>query len=159
LTVNTHIPTYQPVKISGESPVLSKTAGETCHAVYGILGARGEAAAGFPSASQIGLPSLRKWLNQGFSLNDASALTILTLLTIVDDTNMIHRGGRKLALKCKKEAKALLSTLSKDNFREALTTLDAFYIKNNLSPGGCADLLAISLMLYFLEKSGMVSSF
>lgn len=134
----------------------SVTAGEICHASYGIRGARGEAAEGFPSAVTLGLPSLKRWLQKGFSLNDAAVLTLLALLSSVDDTNMIHRGGRDLALECKKGAGRLLSGITKDNFKEKLKSLDAFYIRENLSPGGCADLLAVSLILYFLETDRLL---
>ena len=134
------------------------TAGELCHVSYGIRGARGEAAAGFPSAVTLGLPALKHWMAEGFCLNDAAVLTLLSLLSSVDDTNMIHRGGRDLALICKKGAGRLLSEITKNNFKEKLKALDTYYIRENLSPGGCADLLAVSLMLYFLERGGLMES-
>lgn len=136
-----------------------RTAGEHCYSSYGLTGARGEAAAGFPAALTLGLPALKHWIREGFSLNDASALALLSILSRVDDTNMIHRGGRALALKSKKEAGALLLEITPDSFKKILTDLDAAFIRQNLSPGGCADLLAVSLMLYFLEDSGMVTPF
>ena len=49
-----------------------ETAGERIHTAYGIAGARGEAALGFPSALTIGLPALKERLSQGFSLNGGS---------------------------------------------------------------------------------------
>lgn len=133
------------------------TNGERIFTAYGIQGARGEAAAGFLSAVQIGLPALKKWLSAGFSLNDAAAMTLLTLISEVDDTNMVHRGGPALAKKSKEQAKRLLSTVTKENFKETLNSLDHQYIADNLSPGGCADLLAVSLMFYFLESAGMIA--
>ena len=133
------------------------TNGERIFTAYGIQGARGEAAAGFPSAVQIGLPALKKWLSAGFSLNDAAAMTLLTLISEVDDTNMVHRGGPELAKRSKEQAKLLLSTVTKENFKEILNSLDHQYITDNLSPGGCADLLAVSLMFYFLESAGMIA--
>ena len=134
-----------------------KTAGERIHTVYGIAGARGEAALGFPSALAIGVPALRSRLAQGFSLNDAAVLTLLSLLSQVDDTNMIHRGGLAEAAAGKKEAGALLAELTPGSFKEKMAALDQSFIKRNLSPGGCADLLAISLMICFLEESGMIA--
>lgn len=133
----------------------SATAGEQIYTAYGLTGARGEAAAGFPSALTYGLPALKRWLNLELSLNDSAALALLTMLSQVDDTNMIHRGGLELAVRSKKEAGALLSEITPDNFKEKLEQLDMHYIKENLSPGGCADLLAISLLFLFLENSGM----
>ena len=131
--------------------------GERIFSAYGIQGARGEAAAGFPSAVRIGLPALKKWLAACFSLNDAAAMALLTLISEVDDTNMVHRGGPELAKKSKEQAKRLLSTVTKENFKETLNSLDHQYITDNLSPGGCADLLAVSLMFYFLESAGMIA--
>ena len=131
--------------------------GERIFSSYGIQGARGEAAAGFPSAVRIGLPALKKWLAAGFSLNDAAAMALLTLISEVDDTNMVHRGGPELAKKSKEQAKHLLSAVTNDSFKEILSSLDEQYIAMHLSPGGCADLLAVSLMFHFLETCGMIS--
>lgn len=135
----------------------SETAGERFHTSYGITGARGEAAAGFPSALTYGLPALKHWLTKGFSLNDSAVLALVSMLSRVTDTNMIHRGGMELAEKSKKEAGVLLSEITPDTFKEKLTALDISYIEKNLSPGGCADLLAVSLMFLFLEHAGMVT--
>ena len=131
--------------------------GERIFSSYGIQGARGEAAAGFPSAVLIGLPALKKWLAAGFSLNDAAAMALLTLISEVDDTNMVHRGGPELAKKSKEQAKHLLSAVTNNSFKEILSSLDERYIAMHLSPGGCADLLAVSLMFHFLETCGMIS--
>ena len=97
--------------------------GERIFSSYGIQGARGEAAAGFPSAVLIGLPALKKWLAAGFSLNDAAAMALLTLISEVDDTNMVHRGGPELAKKSKKQAKHLLSAVTNNSFKEILSSL------------------------------------
>ena len=136
-----------------------ETNGEQCRRRYGLLGARGEAAAGFPSALRYGLPVLKKRLAKGDPLNDAAVFTLLSLIASVDDTNMIHRGGFAAAQDRKKEAMRLLSQLTNENFSDTLNALDSSYIRENLSPGGCADLLAVSLMLCFLEQSGLVDAF
>ena len=133
------------------------TAGEACYTAYKIPGARGEAAAGFPSARKIGLPALKAHLSSGWPLNDAAVLSLLTLIAEVDDTNMIHRGGLSAAMDAKKEARMLLSEISLSDFKETMEQLDQDYIRRNLSPGGCADLLAVSLLLLFLEDAGLVS--
>lgn len=126
-----------------------KTNGERCYLQHHLTGIRGEAARGFPSAQRIGLPALRKWVAAGLSLNDAAALTLLSLIAAVTDTNMIHRGGLNTAERRKQEAAELLQSEAKGNLLEKLKELDNSFISENLSPGGCADLLAISLMLYF----------
>ncbi len=168
--VQTHLPGSENQHVSGHtSDKMESVHGAMTHSVslstnggcifttYGIQGARGEAAAGFPSAIHIGLPALKTWTAADFSLNDAAAMALLTLISEVDDTNMIHRGGPELAKKSKEQAKHLLSIVTKENFKDTLYTLDSRYIRENLSPGGCADLLAVSLMFYFLEDCGMLA--
>lgn len=115
------------------------------------FGARGEAAQGFPRAFDVGLPTLRRWTKEGLSLNDAAAITLLALIAHAEDTNMIRRGGLKSARWRQTQAQEIFNRLDKYSFRFHLEELDQQYIKNDLSPGGCADLLAISLMLLFLE--------
>lgn len=133
------------------------TYGEECFQKYQIAGARGSAASGFRLATEIGLPSLRYWTKKGLSLNDASAITLLALMAETEDTNMIHRGGLDLACACRKNAGKLLRTLNEENFRRILNKLDEEFIRQNLSPGGCADLLAISLMFWMLEQKGEIA--
>lgn len=134
------------------------THGLKCFQDYRVLGARGEAAQGFPSAAEIGLPSLRRWTSESLSLNDAAAITLLALIAHTEDTNMIHRGGLESARWRQTQAQELLARMDRYNFRFQLEELDRQYIRENLSPGGCADLLAISLMLFFLEERGLASS-
>lgn len=133
------------------------TNGLHCYRAYRITGIRGEAAAGFPAAVQIGLPSLQELRAIGHGLNDAAVITLLRLLAEVEDTNMIKRGGLKQAQRCRERAKALLDTAESTSFMETLTELDRQYIHANLSPGGCADLLSISLMLFFSLQCGLLS--
>ncbi len=130
--------------------------GIQCYQRFAVTGVRGEAAAGFPSARFIGLPSLQKWTSLGLCLNDAAAITLIALVSEVEDTNMIHRGGLAAAQECRSAAKKLLPQLRIDNFRLRLDELDLKFIQKNMSPGGCADLLAVSLMLFFLEKQKLV---
>ena len=109
---------------------------------------RGEAARGFPSVTALGLPSLRRALADGRSINDAAALALLALIGGVEDTNMIHRGGYEAARARREEARALSAAGAPI---DTLDDLDRQYIAENLSPGGCADLLALSLLLHFLD--------
>lgn len=129
----------------------TSTAGLQCYKTHGLPGIRGEAAAGFPSVSEVGLPALRKWLENGCSLNDAAAAALLSLIGAVDDTNMIHRGGYEKAQQCKEEAAALAQTVTVEALIPTLEEMNERYIAAHLSPGGCADLLALTLFLYFLD--------
>lgn len=140
------------VKASMESElaaiVTPKTAGEQLYLEYGLTGIRGEAAAGFPSVARISLPAYRDYLSKGLSPNDAGASTLLHLIAHTSDTNLYHRGGIDGARFAAEAAAALLPEPTTDQLRR----LDAEFIARNLSPGGCADLLAATYLLDSLEK-------
>ena len=125
------------------------TAGLRLYRTTGISGIRGEAAAGFPSISQIGLPAYEKALANGSSENDAGIYTLLTLIAQVEDTNLYHRGGKEGVNFARAATKEVLDTGLTKN---ALEQLDDAFISRNLSPGGCADLLAATLFLHNLQN-------
>ena len=131
----------------------AETVGLRCHRDLGICGIRGEAAEGFPAVFGIGLPTLEHWLEQGSALNDAATATLIALIAGVVDTNMIHRGGQDEALLRRKEASELLRRLTPENITAELEELNREYIRRHLSPGGCADLLALTLFIHFIEQN------
>lgn len=114
-----------------------ETNGQRLYRIQGITGIRGEVAEGLPSVRSIGLPSFRAALPKG--RNMARITGLLHLISCVEDTNMIARGSFEGARKGAEMAEALLR---KDFSLEDVGGLDQWFIQNNLSPGGCADLLA-----------------
>ena len=71
---------------------------------------------------------------------------LLWLMAHTEDTNLYHRGGAEGAAFVKAQAAAILAAPPKQ--RTALTqALDDALIDRWLSPGGCADLLALALFL------------
>lgn len=129
----------------------AKTAGERIYAQYGITGVRGQAEAGFPAVFNTGLPILRQGLVNGLSLNHAGCVTLLHLIAAIDDTNLIHRGDRNIQLQVKQD---IATMLEKDPFPsiDIIERLDADFIQRNLSPGGSADLLAVTYFLHFMDS-------
>ncbi len=125
----------------------AKTAGEQLYAQYGVTGVRGEAQQGFPTVGSTGLPVLRDCLKNGLSINDAGCIALLHMLSVSDDTNLIHRSNRQTQLDVKAK---IADLLKKDPFpsKDTIRALDTEFIEQNLSPGGTADLLA---MTYFLD--------
>lgn len=148
--------------------------GERLYLSFGCRGIRGEAADGFPSLERIALPALKKAakelgeLKEGgcgaelsarksgprgllpASWNRACLQTLLCLMAQVDDTNVLHRGGPAAAAYVRSEAKRLLAAggvMQPEASLEALSRMNKEFIKRNISPGGCADLLALSVFL------------
>lgn len=133
------------------TPETAKTAGQKLFLQYGITGVRGQAEAGFPAALKVGLPKLEAALTAGKTINEAGCAALLAMLADTVDTNMLHRGGYELAKKTAEEIGALLE---KEPFptKETLEHLDNAFIRDNLSPGGTADLLALTYLLHFLKE-------
>lgn len=124
------------------------TAGERLYRTRGITGIRGEVAAGLPSVVRYSLPVFQRGLSEGRSANDAGAIALLHLIAAVEDTNLYHRGGPEGAAWAAKAAAELLPEPS----IEEIEALDQEFIRRNLSPGGCADLLAVTYFLHALQK-------
>lgn len=127
--------------------------GESLFIQYGFTGIRGEAEAGYPTVSKIALPFLR---NTPLENNQHKLLLLLIkLMASMEDSNVINRGGMKGWAYLKKEAADLLKQNSIFSsfpiLKEKLTSLDKTFITLNLSPGGAADLLALSIFLGKLE--------
>ncbi len=127
------------------------TAGETLYAKYGITGIRGQAEAGFPHILLGSLPVLEEGLAAGLSLNDAGCAALLALIASVTDTNLIHRSNPKRQAELAKEIQTLLQQQPYPS-RETIEGLDEQFIAENLSPGGCADLLAMTYFLHFINQ-------
>lgn len=123
------------------------TAGLRLYRELGIRGIRGEMTDGLPSLSQISLPAFRDALSHGCTRNQAGTITLLHLIARVQDTTLYHRGGPSGAAFAAASAQALLQ---QDPYPAAhqIIPLDDAFIQRNLSPGGCADLLAAT---YFLD--------
>lgn len=124
------------------------TAGGMLYARRGIRGIRGEAAMGFPTVLNISLPIYRQYIRNGLSENNSGVFTLLHLILVLEDTNLYHRGGDEGVDFARSAAKKLLEEKPFPGI-EKISALDTEFIKRNLSPGGCADLLAIT---YFINS-------
>lgn len=112
---------------------------------YGVLGATGHAAGGFPDAVYTA-GRLAYYKEEGFSGNDSGALALCDSMARLEDTNLLHRGGSE-GLAFTKEQTSRISALPAGDRIEALSDLDKEMIDKNLSPGGSADMLAIAFLL------------
>jgi triphosphoribosyl-dephospho-CoA synthase len=121
---------------------------------YGAGGARAEAAGGFRSVYEVGWPALR----QGRLLqpDDADAPPVqacFALIAAVCDTNLLHRGGADGMRYAAEAATSFLSQggVGAPDWRARAAAIHAAFVARRLSPGGCADLLAMTLFVDALE--------
>lgn len=139
-------------QLQQQSRIDPQTNGGHVLANYGALGARGEAMQGFPNA-QFAKERLSHHRQNGAA--HAEVLTLCDLMATVDDTNLLHRGGPEGLTFVKAEAARISAMECESEQLAAMKTLDDALIARHLSPGGCADLLALGLLL---EKWNHIST-
>ena len=64
-------------------------------------------------------------------------------MTTLDDTNILHRRGEEGLARAKSEAARLLEDFSESG----LSSLNKDFIRENISPGGSADMLSLTIFI------------
>lgn len=122
------------------------TKGELIYLEHGISGIRGEAENGYPVVRNAGLPALVKYLAEGLSMNDALVMTLMRIMEVNDDTNIIARHGLSVLEEVKRISGEIIDV-------EEAKRLDDEFIARNISPSGSADLLAVTYFIYELQQA------
>ncbi|MEV5178123.1 triphosphoribosyl-dephospho-CoA synthase, partial [Streptomyces flaveolus] len=134
------------------SPAL--THGSLVRLRYGSGGARTEAQQGFPHVGRA-LGTLRAARVNGADESHARLDALLSLVATLDDTCLLHRGGREGLALVQSGARAVLRAggTATPAGRSRLAGLDTVCAVRRLSPGGSADLLAAALYLDALDRT------
>ncbi|MDO5028459.1 MAG: triphosphoribosyl-dephospho-CoA synthase CitG [Bacillota bacterium] len=124
---------------------------------HGLLGARGEAYLGFPSikkAYKVIEESVDKGLDEKLALGNG----LIELMTFVLDSNIIGRKGREAADFVKERAQEIkaLAAYASDQGLKKIYETDRVFIEMNISPGGCADLAAASLFIFWVTRLNLL---
>jgi triphosphoribosyl-dephospho-CoA synthase len=129
--------------------------GQLMAARYGVTGARGEALHGFPSVFEIALPALRFALARGSDTQHALLHTFFVLLAATMDTNVLFRGGSEGLGFIQTQAKDFLErgSVFATGWKQRAVSLHRRCSAKNLSPGGCADLLAAAWFVHQLQST------
>lgn len=123
--------------LAAEKSAAQSTHGAAVRAKYAAPGAVGEAAAGFPTAVFAagllakGAPPLR---------------ALFEIMARTEDTNVLFRGGAP-ALDFVHRSAARALSLPDDFLPAEAARLDGEFILRGISPGGCADILALALFI------------
>ena len=130
----------------------SQSAGATSP-VFLIDGARTEAARGFPSVFELGLPTLRRSLARGRNFQHACVDTLFALIAQIDDTNIVHRGGHHAADHARDLAQQFMDAgaTGDDGWEHRAQVIGQRFVMLNISPGGAADLLAASCLIHWIS--------
>lgn len=130
------------------------THGDIVRSRYGAAGARGEAANNFPRVLQFGIPMLQMQRVNGHPEEVCRLDALLNIMSALDDTCVLYRGGANALATVKSGAKATLLAggCSSVKGRRQLERLDRALLDSHISPGGSADLLAATIFLDELEN-------
>jgi triphosphoribosyl-dephospho-CoA synthase len=123
--------------------------GELACRQYSVDGARGQARAGFPLVTGAGLAQLHASRARGDNETTARLNALLAILSQLDDTCVLSRGGEAALLELQTGAARVLAAGGAATVAgsQALLALEACALARGVSPGGAADLLAATLFL------------
>ncbi len=142
-------------RLSEKTSTDNLTNGERLYLLHGITGARGEAEKGFPSVIAHGLPELKRLRSFGASANNANIAALLSIMSVCEDSNVIHRGGYEYwhneYRDTIRETAQKFDPMSDDFL--PVEELEKKFLKNRISPGGAADLLCCSIFMDTVTKS------
>lgn len=121
---------------------------------YGAGGARAEAAGGFAHAVTIGLPALRAGRALAGNEEAAKVHAFFALLAAMEDTNLLHRGGTDGLRDAREAARDFLTAggVGRQGWLDHALAVHRQFVARRLSPGGSADLLAVTIFLDRLES-------
>jgi triphosphoribosyl-dephospho-CoA synthase len=119
---------------------------------FHLGGARREAALGFPSVYQFGLPAYREALSLGRPA--ARVQAFFAILEHCEDTTLLKRGGldgRDFARQC---ARRFLDDggVANPEWWQRAQEMHREFVRQNLTAGGVADLLAATLFVEDMER-------
>ena len=129
------------------------TTGERLYHSKQITGVRGEAASGFASALKYGLPTLMELTAQGKGPDEAGSAALTRLMAWVTDTNVISRSSIEQHSRLQSQLRLRLK--QGEIPLPELLEIDSDYISENISPGGCADLLAVCFLMMFAGQTSV----
>jgi triphosphoribosyl-dephospho-CoA synthase len=130
------------------------THGEMLYKRYGFKGIRGEVESGFATVRESAVPILRYWYsNKTLSMNDIFLQVLINLMAESEDTNVIIRGGVESLIYTKTVSKEFLQSggMKQPYAKEKLEQMNRNFVEKNISPGGAADLLAVSIFFGLME--------
>jgi triphosphoribosyl-dephospho-CoA synthetase len=129
--------------------------GEKLYIKHGITGVRGEVEKGLPTVLEVGLPMYEEALDYNLQNGEALCHSLMGIMTKVEDTTVVNRCGLEgLAfMRRLSEIAVEIGGMRTVEGKEFIHDLDRVFDENNISPGGAADLLAITVMIHELEKA------
>lgn len=119
-------------------PTADNTHGAAVRKQYHIKGALDLAIEGYSYLFNLWLPFYRDHIAD----NHPELRLLLYIISTLDDNNLYHRGGEQLAHEAQQRCNQVLQDFNIENIQ----ALNSWMKARNLSPGGSADMLALTLL-------------
>ncbi len=126
-------------RAASEIPVAQGTHGAEAKRRFKVSGALENARGAYPELFADWLPYYRGLEGDPYRCHK----TLLHIMTTIDDTNVLHRRGAEGLVRAKSEAARLLEDFSESG----LSSLNKDFIRDNISPGGSADMLSLTIFI------------
>lgn len=133
------------------------TYGEKLYIKYGLKGIRGQVESGFSTVIDYSLPVFKDLVDaKKHHINDIMINALLYLIANTEDSNILGRHDMDVLIYAQSRAREAidLGGYLTEEGKTFVKDMDLDFIEKKVSPGGSADLLAVTLILYFLEKGG-----
>ncbi|MDO5088207.1 MAG: citrate lyase holo-[acyl-carrier protein] synthase [Leptotrichiaceae bacterium] len=119
------------------------TNGEKLYIKYGFTGIRGEVREGLTDIFEDILPFYNGKL-KCYDKNTVCSMTLIKLMSIINDSTIVHRHGMDTLNEVKNRAASLIGVSEQKKLKD----FEKWCIENNISPGGSADILAVVIFLH-----------
>ena len=126
-------------RAASEIPAARGTHGAEAKRSFKVVGALENARAAYPELFADWLPYYLSLECDPFRCHK----TLLHIMTTLDDTNILHRRGAEGLAHAEAEAARLLEDFSESG----LSSLNKDFIRENISPGGSADMLSLTIFI------------
>lgn len=126
-------------RAASEIPSARGTHGAEAKRSFKVGGALENARAAYSELFTDWLPYYRSLEGDPFRCHK----TLLHIMTTLDDTNILHRRGAEGLAHAEAEAARLLEDFSESG----LSSLNKDFIRENISPGGSADMLSLTIFI------------
>lgn len=126
-------------RAASEIPSARGTHGAEAKRSFKAVGALENARAAYPELFADWLPYYLSLEGDPFRCHK----TLLHIMTTLDDTNILHRRGEEGLARAEAEAARLLEDFSESG----LSSLNKDFIRENISPGGSADMLSLTIFI------------
>ena len=129
------------------------TYGEKAYKEYHLTGARGLAISGYEIVLLDGINKLKNFCKT-LDFETACILLLFYYMSVLDDTNIVNRANIAILKEVQILSKELFEenkkTLEKENIKNSMSKLNDIFIEKNISAGGSADLLILTIFIHLL---------